>query len=77
MTIDYPFLAKQSDPNLDKLWPQLSIVIPTGPKVGAEILPDDYDRPEEIDNEPRCDCGHLFEICNHPNCPCGGDSNDQ
>lgn len=20
------------------------------------------------DNEPRCDCGHLFEICTHPNC---------
>jgi hypothetical protein len=44
-----------------------------GPKVGAEILPDGYDRPEEIPDEPRCDCGHLFEICNHPNCPCGGD----
>lgn len=44
-----------------------------GPKVGAEILPEGYSRPEEIDNEPRCDCGSLFEICNHPNCPCGGD----
>lgn len=21
-----------------------------------------------VDNDPRCDCGHLFEICNHPNC---------
>lgn len=21
------------------------------------------------DHEPRCDCGHLFEICNAPNCP--------
>lgn len=20
------------------------------------------------DNLPRCDCGHLFEICSHPNC---------
>jgi Lar family restriction alleviation protein len=20
-------------------------------------------------HEPRCDCGHLFEICNAPNCP--------
>lgn len=19
--------------------------------------------------DPRCDCGHLFEICNAPNCP--------
>jgi hypothetical protein len=42
-----------------------------GPKVGAEILPEGYSRPAEIDMEPRCDCGHLFEICNHPNCPCG------
>lgn len=20
-------------------------------------------------NEPRCDCGHLFEICDAPGCP--------
>jgi hypothetical protein len=26
-----------------------------------------------IDNLPRCDCGHLFEICNHPNCTNGID----
>lgn len=24
-----------------------------------------------VDNEPRCDCGSLFEICNYPNCPLG------
>lgn len=23
------------------------------------------------DSLPRCDCGHLFEICNHPNCSNG------
>jgi hypothetical protein len=21
--------------------------------------------------DPRCDCGHMFEICNHPNCALG------
>jgi hypothetical protein len=29
------------------------------------------DPPMRIDSLPRCDCGHLFEICDHPNCPCG------
>lgn len=29
------------------------------------------ERSEEIPNEPRCDCGHFFEICNFPNCACG------
>lgn len=23
----------------------------------------------EPDMEPRCDCGHLFEICDYPRCP--------
>lgn len=27
----------------------------------------------QMDHEPRCDCGHLFEICNCPNCPNGAD----
>lgn len=26
------------------------------------------------DNSPRCDCGHLFEICDHPRCPLGDQS---
>lgn len=26
------------------------------------------DEKEEPDHLPRCDCGHLFEICSHPNC---------
>jgi hypothetical protein len=29
------------------------------------------ERPEEIPDEPRCDCGHFFEICNFPNCASG------
>lgn len=36
-----------------------------GPRVSPDWLP------TPIDNEPRCDCGHLFEICNHPNCETG------
>lgn len=30
-----------------------------------------------IDNEPRCDCGYLFEICNHPNCESGAINTQQ
>jgi hypothetical protein len=57
---------------LRALWEyEQSKLLSSGPKVGAKILPEGYSRPEEINNEPRCDCGHLFEICNHPNCPCG------
>lgn len=25
-------------------------------------------QPLHDDHHPRCDCGHLFEICSHPNC---------
>lgn len=31
----------------------------TGENHTVEFLQDDL---------PRCDCGHLFEICSHPNC---------
>lgn len=27
----------------------------------------DWDKKRTIDHEPRCDCGHLFEICGAPN----------
>jgi len=23
---------------------------------------------QRVNDLPRCDCGHLFEICSHPNC---------
>jgi hypothetical protein len=29
------------------------------------------ERPEEIPNEPRCNCGNFFEACQFPNCASG------
>ena len=41
-----------------------------GEQVRPRLLLRDHSAPGHL---PRCDCGHLFEICDHPNCPNGGD----
>lgn len=36
-------------------------------------LIDGISNKRQLDHEPRCDCGHLFEICDYPRCPNGED----
>lgn len=50
----------------------------TDPISGLTFDIENYDGPIGpswlgTDHSPRCDCGHLFEICDHPRCPLGGD----
>lgn len=37
------------------------------------ITREEQSHPGDDDHLPRCDCGHLFEICSKPNCPLGDD----
>jgi hypothetical protein len=34
------------------------------------------ERPEEIPDEPRCDCGVFFDSCSYPYCSFGGKLED-
>ena len=40
--------------------------------LSTTVPPRRLENRDDADGLPRCDCGHLFEICNHPNCPLGG-----